>query len=83
MKSGSVQLLLNSCVDEGRKGFYGAQISEREPADLEGWGRLCREPPQTLGAGLPTTHPAWWMWMPLLVGLAGADCVREEVVRMR
>lgn len=29
------------------------------------------------------THPAWWMWTPLLVGLAGADWVSEDAVRMR
>lgn len=29
------------------------------------------------------TYPTWWMCMPLLVGLAGADCVREEVSRIR
>lgn len=27
--------------------------------------------------------PTWWMCMPLLVGLAGADCVSEDVSRMR
>lgn len=30
-----------------------------------------------------STHPAWWMWTPLLVGLAGADWVSEDAVRMR
>lgn len=38
-----------------------------------------RGPPRETQA----TYPAWWMWMPLLVGLAGADCVSEDVVRMR
>lgn len=31
----------------------------------------------------PDTHPACCMWVPLLVGLAGADWVREDVLRMR
>lgn len=29
------------------------------------------------------TYPTWWMCMPLLVGLAGADWVREDVSRIR
>lgn len=33
--------------------------------------------------GTQATYPAWWMWMPLLVGLAGADWVSEDVVRTR
>lgn len=38
----------------------------------------------TEGAGrLDWTYPTWWMCMPLLVGLAGADWVSEEVSRMR
>lgn len=49
---------------------------EREPAGWRGRGRrgeavLGTSPDP--GRQLPTTHPAWWMWMPLLVGLAGAD----------
>lgn len=29
------------------------------------------------------THPAWWMCVPLLVGLAGADWVRDPESRIR
>lgn len=40
--------------------------------------------PPTEGAGRQGwTYPTWWMCIPLLVGLAGADWVSEEVSRMR
>ena len=47
--------------------------------ELAGWRGRGRRGEAVLGTSpdpggqLPTTHPAWWMWMPLLVGLAGAD----------
>lgn len=31
---------------------------------------------------VPSSHPAWWISVPLLVGLAGADWVREPESRI-
>lgn len=55
----------------------------RESEQAQSWQRTGQgvsegTSPQTSEDRLHTgetqaTYPAWWMWMPLLVGLAGAD----------
>lgn len=47
------------------------------------WGRGSAWGPGTRPQEALTTHPACCMWTPLLVGLAGADWVSEDVLRMR
>lgn len=60
-----------------------SQRGDREDkGDVGAW----RGRGRVLGTGCSRaagTHPAWWMWTPLLVGLAGADWVSEAAVRMR
>lgn len=47
-------------------------------------GRAVASETQHRGGGAwQATYPTWCMCMPLLVGLAGADCVREDVSRIR
>lgn len=72
--------------EKGREGRRreGEEVLRREGRAKQGPGREVAPgtTPQR-GEGLASTYPTWWMCMPLLVGLAGADWVREEVSRIR
>lgn len=62
----------------------GRRERDREGERKEGPGReVASRGNHREGGAWQATYPTWWMCMPLLVGLAGADCVREDVSRIR
>lgn len=66
--------------DKGREGSVKRREGEESKVLVGRWhpGYHSRG-----GGAWQATYPTWWMCMPLLVGLAGADCVREDVSRIR
>lgn len=61
----------------------GGEVLREKGEEGKGLAVMQQLGPHQSGGACQGTYPTWWMCMPLLVGLAGADWVREDVSRIR